>query len=257
MQCRDVRELADSFLSGQLLVETNHEVNRHLEGCAQCRAEIASRRALRDGLRTAWERDQSLQPRPDFAAELASRLRHEATTVSRRQMLRTWGAVAATLLVGTGGAIYFRGSRSRSALAPLAQAAAGDHQNCAIRFNLDEKPIPLEEAGRRFGGPYSALGRFALPDLRGAARLIDRHSCVYGGHRFAHVVFTLDDVVLSLLVTTDGAPEAIALESLGDGHDVAVLPAGRYLGFVVGDADATRLLDVAHALADPLSRQLS
>ena len=39
MHCRDVRELADSFLTGQLLVETNHEVVKHLETCPECRAE--------------------------------------------------------------------------------------------------------------------------------------------------------------------------------------------------------------------------
>ena len=43
MQCREVRELADSFLSEQLLVETNHEIVRHLETCPDCRADIAAR----------------------------------------------------------------------------------------------------------------------------------------------------------------------------------------------------------------------
>ena len=41
MQCREVRELADSFLSEQLLVETNHEIVRHLETCPDCRADIS------------------------------------------------------------------------------------------------------------------------------------------------------------------------------------------------------------------------
>jgi anti-sigma factor RsiW len=54
MQCRDVRELADSFLSEQLLVETNHELLRHLETCPDCRADIAVRRAIRDRLRAAF-----------------------------------------------------------------------------------------------------------------------------------------------------------------------------------------------------------
>ena len=33
MRCEDFREIADSFLSDELLVETNHEVVRHLEDC--------------------------------------------------------------------------------------------------------------------------------------------------------------------------------------------------------------------------------
>jgi len=51
MTCRDVRELADSFLAEELLTETNHEILRHLETCPVCRADLAVRRELRDGLR--------------------------------------------------------------------------------------------------------------------------------------------------------------------------------------------------------------
>jgi putative zinc finger protein len=49
MNCRDVRELADSFLSEELLTETNHDILRHVESCVSCRNEIATRRQLRAG----------------------------------------------------------------------------------------------------------------------------------------------------------------------------------------------------------------
>ena len=47
MNCRDVREVADSFLGEELLTETNHEILRHLENCPTCRTEIDARRRLR------------------------------------------------------------------------------------------------------------------------------------------------------------------------------------------------------------------
>ena len=78
MQCRDVRELADSFLSEQLLVETNHELLRHLDTCPDCRADMAGRRALRDGLRAAFARaetcgrDRSWRPNCWRSSALAS-----------------------------------------------------------------------------------------------------------------------------------------------------------------------------------------
>jgi predicted anti-sigma-YlaC factor YlaD len=47
MQCREFREIADSYLSNELMVETNHGVIAHLEQCAECRQELKARRELR------------------------------------------------------------------------------------------------------------------------------------------------------------------------------------------------------------------
>ena len=51
MQCGDVRELMDSFLGEQLLVETTHEILRHVERCPACGAELEARRVLPGELR--------------------------------------------------------------------------------------------------------------------------------------------------------------------------------------------------------------
>ena len=40
--CRQIRELMDSYISGELTVESNHDVLRHLERCESCRAELAA-----------------------------------------------------------------------------------------------------------------------------------------------------------------------------------------------------------------------
>src|SRR4051812_2637248 len=148
MQCRGIRELADSFLSEQLLVETDHEVLRHLETCPDCRADIAGRRAMRDGLRAAFNRAEELRPRPELAGELLAKLRpHHPALISRRSVLQSWWALAAgvTLAAGGGGWLL-RQSGARRRLTALAREAAADHQNCAVQFNLAERPIRLEEA---------------------------------------------------------------------------------------------------------------
>ncbi|MFN7985270.1 MAG: zf-HC2 domain-containing protein [Vicinamibacterales bacterium] len=260
MDCRTVVELADAYLSGQLLVETNHELVRHLETCPACREELAARRALRDRLRTAWLQDASLQPRADFAAQLAARLQPVPEPVSRRRVLAQWAALAAGLVVAAGaGTSWYRRSQrdTTTRLATLSRTAAGDHQNCAVRFNLAEHPIPMDEAGRQFGAPFAALASFVLPELAPAATLVDRHSCVFDGQRFAHIVFTQDTTLLSLLVIPESAPDSISTHSVPGARDVVVLPAGPYLGFLVGDADASRLMNVAHALVPPLKTRLA
>ena len=73
MNCRDVRDNADSFLSEELLTETNQEILRHLGNCPPCRREIDLRRRLRVALRDAFSRAPDLRPSLDFER----RLRHQ------------------------------------------------------------------------------------------------------------------------------------------------------------------------------------
>jgi anti-sigma factor RsiW len=258
MECRDVREMADSFLSEQLLVETNHELLRHLETCPVCRAEIAARRALRERLRSAFVHAEDLRPRPDFAAELRTRLRASQPGITRRSLLQSWWTLAAGVALAAGGGVFVRNSTGRSRLATLAREAAGDHQNCAVKFTLAERPIGLEDAGRRYGAPYGALATFEPPPVvDGPLQLLERHACVYQGRRFGHVVFRYRGALTSLLVTDAQAPSAPELEPAGPGPAIASLPAGRFVGFVVADLDRQHVLRLAQALSTPLSQHLA
>jgi hypothetical protein len=258
MDCRTVRELADSFLSEQLLVETNHEVLRHLETCAACRAELGARGAIRERLRGAFETAPELTPRPQFAAELAARLRPSAEPVSRRSLFRSWWAAAAgVVLAGTGGSLLVRQARSRAQLAALAAVAAGDHQNCAVKFNLSERPISLAEAARRFGMPYGQMASFELPAVTPPAVMLERHSCVYEGHRFAHVVVRYRGAVTSLLVTRGDAPAEPEIEVRSASSVVASLAAGEFVAFVVSELSEDDVLQLARSIAPALDRHLS
>ena len=90
MECRRFRDIADSYLAEELLVETNHEVLRHLETCPACRAELAARRGVRRALRSAFANAEELQPAGDLrervqrfalaraAERTAEQERHEA-----------------------------------------------------------------------------------------------------------------------------------------------------------------------------------
>jgi hypothetical protein len=257
MECRDVRELADSFLSEQLLVETNHELLRHLETCPVCRREMADRRALRDKLRSAFGHAEELSPRPEFAAELRTLLRSSQPGITRRSVLQSWWTLAAGLALAAGGGLFVRNSTARSRLAALARVAAGDHQNCAVKFTLAERPIGLEDAGRRYGAPYSALATFEPPVVDGTIEMLERHACVYQGHRFGHVVFRYRGALTSLLVTDGVPPQIPELEPTDSGPAIASLPAGRFVGFVVADLDRPHVLHLAQALAEPLSQHLA
>jgi len=114
MQCREFREIADSYLGNELIVETNHEVISHLEHCPECRGELAARRELRSQLRQAFIKAPENQLRPEFARQVRTQL-HDyalgkcgAPVVSARgrrsfvAVRRTsWLALAACLVLAT------------------------------------------------------------------------------------------------------------------------------------------------------------
>jgi hypothetical protein len=172
-------------------------------------------------------------------------------------LLQSWWALAAGVAIAAGGGLFVRNSNSRSRLVTLARQAAGDHQNCAVKFNLAERPIRLEDAGRRYGGPYASLATFEPPAVDGSMEILDRHSCVYQGRRFGHVVFRYRGALTSLLVTDGAPPAAPELEPNDGGPAVASLPAGRFLGFIVADLDRQYVLGLAQTLAEPLSQHLA
>jgi anti-sigma factor RsiW len=261
MVCRDVRELADAFLSDQLLVETTQEMVRHLESCPECRHEIETRRELRNRLQSAFGSAPALAPRQEFADQLRARLQPRAAAgVSRRDVLRSWWAIAAGAVLAAGGGLAGRSALHRSRLAELARSAAGDHQNCAIKFNLTERPISLQDAARRFDPAYAGLVALQAPE-GSSMEVVERHSCEYQGRRFAHVVYRYQGHVVSLLVTASTEGESATPAMLPRGAEgqwsVASFSSPRHLIFVVSDLDDRDTLAVADALARPVADSLA
>jgi anti-sigma factor RsiW len=270
MECRDVRELADSFLAEELLTETNHEILRHLDTCPACREDLEARRALRLAVQRAFHNAPDLDPSGDFRARLRTTLKDALHKVPARRRIRfqAWWALAATvLLVVALGAAY----RSRgwiTTTGTLVRAAVGDHLNCALHFRLAEKPIALEEAARRYDVAYRVLETLPPNDVStggGTAHVLERHSCVYGGRRFAHIVLDYRGTRVSLLVTAadssgltlpgDVLPHVTAPDRI-DAMSVVSFRTSRHIVFVVGDVPQTDLANLADAVAGPLYRGL-
>lgn len=257
MTCREARELADSFLSDQLLVETMHEIVRHLETCPTCREEFEARRLLRKRLQTAVDTAPSLAPRPEFLSGLTARLQPVDTgrAVTRRAWLETALASAAAVIALVSGGVFARSAWRRSRNAALEASAVGDHQNCAIKFNLRERPISLEEAARRFDPAY--MGLTSIPAPIGST-MLDRHSCVFEGRRFGHVVFRYREHVVSLLVTSgeESGTREPAIVQTGSSLNVTSFDVGAHAVFVVSDLPARDTLSLAQVLSEPVRKTL-
>jgi len=272
MECRDVREMADSFLGDELLTETNHEILRHLASCPACRADLALRRELREGIRRAFQRAPDLAASPEFVARLRTTLQSHVHQTPARRAVQSWGwwALAASLLLATGLGVAYRGRDWIAATGAVARAAVGDHKNCALQFRLAEQPISLEDAAQRYGAVYRVLQQLPPDDVAtaaGPAHVLERHACVYAGRRFAHIVFEYRGQRVSLLVTDVEARGPLPLRgqtvphvtSAGriDDMPVASFRMSRQIVFVAGDVAQPDLVKLADAVAAPLSRALA
>jgi hypothetical protein len=147
----------------------------------------------------------------------------------------------------------------------LAKSAAGDHRDCAIHFRLKEKPISLEEAGRKYDPVYINLSRAVLSQKDGEPaqiQIVEAHSCVFEGRRFAHVVLKYHGRPVSFLVTDvdrgneNAAPRSFADAqdqvitcSQFDGYQVSCFETARHAVFVVSDLPEGENLALARALA--------
>ena len=271
-ECRATRERADAFLSEQLLVETTQDIVRHLEGCPACRAEFAARRRLRSALKSSFENAGDLQPSAEFVGALRARLAAEAATPARfTASWRRWGAIAAGVLLVVSLGLASLPWLSASGLATLARLAVGDHENCALTFRLAEEPISLEQAARQYDAAFRELqtvepATTSLPG--GPLEVVDRHSCVWQGVRFAHLVLRYKDTLVSVVVASDAGAAAswipwqrldhdpAALASVGDQH-VASFRGGAHTVFVVSSLSDDDVRAVAQAMAGPVLRALA
>ncbi|HTK30234.1 MAG TPA: hypothetical protein VL309_11800 [Vicinamibacterales bacterium] len=243
-----------------MLVETTHDILRHLSQCSSCRAEVDSRRRLRAGLRGAFERAPELQAGPEFLSSIGQRVLERNRRSRSRSTWRSVLAIAASLLLASGAVFGGRQWLGASRFAALARAAAGDHQNCAVRFSLKERPISLEEAARRFDRAYASLVAVAPSPAslgHGELAVLERHACVFDGRRFAHIVLRYRGRVISLLVTPDRLARIPAEPVSLDAAPLVSFRVGRFAVFLVGPANDGEAREIAAAFTGPLTQALA
>jgi hypothetical protein len=307
MNCQQFKERLDSYISDELLVETNHDVLHHLENCPACRQELSDRRNLRLKLRSAVKNAPDMQITPVFASQLQGKLRESALrpiwweTFSKNGSflnLKTMSAVAACLLVIAVSAGVFLKYRSSSpennsiaenqsnvstpnlqpSESPMVQAvqiawreitafAVGDHENCALEFRLKENPITLDEAAKKYGEFNKDLDKAVIEPLHevfpgrtsNEINLLEAHSCIFEGRRFAHVVLSRQNHIISVLVTDFTPPgeftDAIVDQPTGNLR-TARFNTKHHAVFVVSNLSATENLLIAKTINSNLRQHI-
>jgi hypothetical protein len=266
MNCRDVRDLADSFLGEELLTETNHEILWHLDTCLSCRTDIDVRRRLRSALRNAFHRAPELQPVGEFADRLRDHLRQTARHSHRSRMVPgRWLTLAASVVLAAGVITAILINRSPAADDTLVRDAIGDHRNCALKYRLVRMPMPLEEAAQEFDSAYRVLLTAPRDDVstpNGPVHVLGRHSCAFGARRFGHVILQYRGRVVSLLMTANGGATGLAASAdaiphaIRDGLSIVSLNSSRHAIVLVSDLGNAELTELAQTVSLPLVQRL-
>jgi hypothetical protein len=190
--------------------------------------------------------------------------RQRSWTLSSR-----WLGLAAGLVLAAGLTTAILLNRSSAPAQALARDAIGDHRNCALKFRLVRAPMPLEEAAQRFDRAYRLLLSAPPDDIstpEGPVRVVDRHACEYGAHRFGHVILQYRGHVVSLLLTANDRPIDAAVPAVAiprvigrptDGLSVVSVDGVRHAVMLVGDLEKHELTQLAGIVSLPLVERLT
>ncbi len=227
MQCKDFREIADSYLSDELLVETNHEVFRHLENCESCRRELGGRREVRSKLHVAVISAPESQIDAVFAANLRQSLEKEAfrgnsfsdffQTIFQTKM---FAATAAALLVafligfafwgnsGDGNYVASNNNFYKTAWTNVSTKALGDHEHCALdKYDYWKEKDVTETAEEKVFGE-KVINKIRSETTR-PVELISIHDCEVEGKNFHHTIVNVGNHIVSITQTaSEIAPNA-------------------------------------------------
>ncbi len=246
MNCREFDEIADSYLSDELLVETNHDLIRHLESCGDCRNAMAERRELRARLRSAVR--SSAVTDPAFAHRVRSRIREIAVPVSSRPFVPVF-AFAGILIVGfLGLAIYFQPNsmpslnfaRSSVGLTAALHDAVSTHKDCGLKYGNDSAKQITDD------NDFASL-RMEFDDN---LELVEKHDCIFYGKAYTHTIMRNGAKLISILKTAsdpDGQSGVIVSTPM-DNFQIAEFESDNHAVFVISDLTEAENLQIARVI---------
>lgn len=274
MQCREFREVSESYLSDELLAETNHQINHHLEHCPDCRADFASRKVLRKRVNSAGLNAADFQINPVFNNKLEIGLRDEALRsgfwsklwLSPKVLLP---AMAVLVLAFGFGAFFLNNESSNSitasnsltnGLAELAHFAAGNHKDCALeKLGMWEK-MSQSDYPEKAGYSEKILAPLQAK-YSDNVEMLSVHDCKYQGKQFTHVVLRNGSNIVSVffdksgvLSSPGGSRVSPILSEVEDGLQVASFASNAKSIFVISDLSETENLFIARVLSSSLSQ---
>ena len=281
--CERIRGYFDSYLDNELLVETNHEVLRHLSICPDCTKILEARARVKRAIKSAVEQEKA----PALLLEsIQGRIR------ARRRFfdldLRQWAVAGFIIVMLVAGSVV--ASRTVDIFAPVMNAGRDsfellsaqaqelmrvglvDHIHCAIMAGkwkefLSFEHMKEETSRSALGTEFIGLVPLVKEKLGSNFQIVQGHRCVTNHREYVHIILTGErGTILSLVITekngkafnrTDIAATMLAsgvpVYSANEGRlEIAGFETNRYLAYVVSNLDRDGNLKAASSLALPI-----
>jgi anti-sigma factor (TIGR02949 family) len=278
--CEKTRRYMDAYISNELLVETNHEMLRHLETCPACSAELETRGRLRSLLKSAV---QNQPVPPGLPASVREQIRRRQTSPWTHWALASAAAFALCIAAWlaypwqqtlpdfadrAAQASYIQ--RVSATVASIFKSGLGDHIHCAVFRKYPRNPPTVEEMEDKLGPEYRGLLALVEPVVPPGYRVVMAHQCTYGDRHFVHLTMRKGEDLISVVITKRNpgetlntlSPAATAsgvplYQSTAERYQIAAFESERYLAFVVSTLEVRKNLQLAAALAPAVRRLLS
>lgn len=288
MRCEDFREIADTFLSDELLVETNHEVVHHLEDCEICRSEFETRKVFRDKVQSALINAPDAQINPAFAARLRSELKKDLVTDSVQKNF--WQSIfslkilmtsaALIILTLTIGLVFLANSNKEVPLVAtetknnktdsvpdenldamwqkISDQAIGDHQHCGLEKLNSWFKEANKETAKKIDFREHILQKADFNPSE-PMKLLHVHDCIFDGRIFTHAVIRIGNRTVSVLMTDtelvskmnkNGQTDSTINCQKQTGFQIASFIGFNKAVFVISDLPEPQNLDLARSLSN-------
>ncbi len=261
--CENIGGRLDAYLSGELPPEASQEIQRHLEGCAGCAADLEARARVRDALRSAVRatplpagmegrirgalRAQRARPRTGLYAVAAAAV--IVLGVSLAGYLRTWRSPEEAILAKTPGR-----------LAAVLNVGLRDHLYCALAHKPSQQPAPAGQIAAELGARFAGLAPLIQARLPVYFRIMVAHRCVVGDRRYTHFIIAGGGKLVSLILTPARPGESLSegiYQAGVDRFQVIGFESHGQLAYVISDLDAQESLQWAANLAPAVRQYLA
>jgi putative zinc finger protein len=280
--CAKTREHLDAYVSNELLIETNQDVLKHLEGCATCSELLQTRLRLKHRLK------QTVKSGPvpsGLRDRIRTAIRDEASIRPSPAVWPRWPvAAAAVLLLGLSavGTLRLWNSRAPASevssmsqdltlseqVAAVLKVGISDHIHCVVESHSDQDLLTSEQMAQKMGADYEGLIPALKTELPEGFFISVGHRCDANGRQFVHLVLKHDDKVVSVVITekdglnfpTSGTRVSnVKADGITLHHDrlqsleVVGFQAKSHLAFVVSSLEHEENMQIATRLAPTVS----